>query len=314
MQTIRFESTSSTIVSDRHRYYVDFENRLHVHHRSNARTAARLLAAIIAFFLYLTTNCAFARDFSTGAIDIYSTCGAGPDLPYRIEDARRFRNWYTSAGFPLVTRWENDDVWNTDFTDGPGNDMEPSGGSDITNIYLFAGHGSCQNPPAASDPDYLVTCSHGTLGFTDIGASSRWGNAGGRLQFAFIDASCPMDLVSINHNWFPPFLGLHIATGHSGTSSHDTLDSPSRSESFAMRTTGYQITFLGIVISTIPAEPVTWAWMDTGLIDVQNQVCAVSVANDSTRDAAINRRDNEYVWSGFGNPSGNWYAWRWVCK
>jgi hypothetical protein len=60
--------------------------------------------------------------------------------------------------------------------------------------------------------------------------------------------------------------------------------------------------------------PVTWAWMDTGLIDVQDGVCAVAIANDETRDAAINRRDNEMVSPALGRPSGNWYAWRWVCK
>ena len=82
---------------------------------------------------------------------------------------------------------------------------------------------------------------------TDIGASSRWGNAGGRLQFAFIDASCPMDLISLGHNWFPPFQGLHMATGHSGRTTNDTLDSASRPAEFAVRTIGAQTTFLGIV-------------------------------------------------------------------
>ncbi len=274
----------------------------------------RFLFVVAAIALHLSFANTYANDFSTGAVNIYSTCGSGPDLGLPIEEAKRFRDWYTSAGFPLVTRWENDDVWNTDFTDGPGKDMEAGGGSDLPNIYFFTGHGACQNPPAATDPDYLVTCSHTVLGYTDIGASSRWGNAGGRLKFALIDASCPMDLISIGHNWFPPFQGLHVATGHSGTTFHDTLDSASRGEEFAMRTTGYQTTFLGIVISTVPAEAVTWAWMDTGLIDVQSQVCAVSVANDATRDAAINRRDNEFVFSNWGNPSGNWYAWRWVCN
>ena len=272
------------------------------------------MAAITAIVLGWGVFGAHAQNYSTGAINNYSSCGLTPDLPYRIEAARRFRDWYNRAGFPLVTRWENDDVWNTDFTDGPGKDLDPSGGSDIPNIYLFAGHGSCQNPPGATDPDFLVTCSHGAGMFTDIGASSRWGNAGGRLQFAFIDASCPMDLISLSNNWWPTFQGLHIATGHSGTATHDTLDSPSRPAEFAVRTTGSVTTFLGFVISTTPATSVSQSWMDTGLIDVQDQVCAVAIANDATRDSAIDRRDNEFVTSGRSNPSGNWYAWRWVCK
>jgi hypothetical protein len=270
------------------------------------------LCAIAA--ITLTTPSVFGQTYSTGAINTYHTCGLSPDLSNRIEAAKRFRDWYNLAGFPNITRWENDDVWNTDFTDGPGKDMDASGGSDLPNIYLFSGHGSCQNPPTATDPDFVVTCSHGAGGFTNIGNSSRWGNAGGKLQFAFIDASCPMDLISLSHNWYPPFQGLHIATGHSGRATNDTLDSASRPAEFAVRTIGAQTTFLGFVISTIPKEPVTWAWMDSGLIDVEDQVCAVAIANDSTRDSAVNRRDNEFVSPAWGRPSGNWYAWRWVCK
>lgn len=272
------------------------------------------LALAAAVLLNVGAGSALALDFSTGAINTYSTCGGGPDLDHRISAAKKFRDWYVSAGLPVVTRWENNDVFNTDFTDGPGKDMDPGGGSDITNLYLFAGHGTCQNPPQATDPDFVDTCSHGALGFTNIGSVSRWGNAGGRLKFAFVDASCPMDLVSLGNNWFPPFEGLHVATGHSGTASHDTLDSDSRPESFAQHTTGWTTTFLGITISTTPSEAVTWAWMDTGLIDVESQVCAVAIANDSTRDNAINRRDNEKISSGMARPSGNWFAWRWTCN
>lgn len=273
--------------------------------------------AVVALAFGLGLPNAYAQNYSTGAVNIYHTCDVGPDLPNSIEAASGFRDWYNLAGFPIVSRWENDNVFNTDFTDGPGKDMDPSGGSDVPNIYLFVGHGSCEAPPGgANDPDFLVTCSHGAVGFTDIGASSRWGNAGGRLQFAFIDASCPMDLVSLGHDWFPPFQGLHIATGHSGSTTGDTLNSPSRPSEFAART-------LGIYIISIPGLPTGWiiiptpvtqAWMDTGLIDVQDGVCAVAIANDETRDAAINRRDNEMISPAFGRPSGNWYAWRWVCK
>ena len=123
-----------------------------------------------------------------------------------------------------------------------------------------------------------------------------------------------MDLVSLDHNWFPPFEGLHVATGHSGRTTNDTLDSPSRPGEFAARTIGVQVTIFGLVITIIPKEPVTWAWMDTGLIDVQQQVCAVSIANDATQDAAIFRRDNEFVSPSFVAPNGNWFAWRWVCS
>ena len=70
----------------------------------------------------------------------------------------------------------------------------------------------------------------------------------------------------------------------------------------------------GLHFASESTEPVAWAWMDAGLIDVQSQVCAVAIANDATEAAAVNRRDNEFVSPSFGKPSGNWFAWRWVCS
>src|SRR5262249_60426738 len=85
--------------------------------------------------------------------------------------------------------------------------------------------------------DLIVVCgSFGTPNFVTIGAECRWGNGAGTLQFAFIDASCPMDLVSIQNSWFPVFRGLHMAVGHSGTSTSDTLDSVDRGSQFAAYT------------------------------------------------------------------------------
>ena len=102
-----------------------------------------LAIAMLALFVPSSVG---GQTYSTGAVNIYSTCGLNPDLSNRIEAAKRFRDWYNLAHFPIVSRWENNDVFNTDFTDGPGKDMDPGGGSDAPNIYLFAGHGSCQNP------------------------------------------------------------------------------------------------------------------------------------------------------------------------
>jgi len=254
--------------------------------------------------------------YSTGAVANYpaNPCG-GPNLPLTIPEANNFRGWYGLAGLSLVTRWENNNVWGSDFRDGAAADQEPSGGSDLPDVYFFTGHGICQNAPTATDSDFLVTCStNGRPDTTNIGTSSRWGNAGGHLKFAFIDASCPMDLVSLGNNWFNPFQGLHVATGHSGNATHDTLDSETRGGQFAAYTVGYKIHVLSFDIELFPELSATWAWMNTGLIDVQSQVCAVTIANDATRQAAENRRDNEKVKSPMGRPSGNWYAWRWTCN
>ena len=277
------------------------------------RNAFPLLAGIACC---IAAHALAATSYSTGAVANYPSnpCG-GPNLPLTIPEAAGFRAWYGLAGLPNVSRWENNDVWGSDFRDGPGADEEPGGGSDRAEVYFFTGHGSCQNPPGANDPDFVITCStNGKPDATNIGNSSRWGNGVGKLKFAFLDASCPMDLVSLAKNWFPPFSGLHLATGHSGESDHDTLDSVTRGVQFAVKSVGYKVSVIGITVWIFPELPATWAWMDTGLIDVQSLVCAVAIANDSTRDKAINRRDNEKVRSPMAKPSGNWYAWRWICN
>ena len=157
--------------------------------------------------------------YSTGAVRDYVGPGCGgPDLPLTIPEAAFFRYFYSLAGFQLFTRWENGNVWGSDFRDGT--DLDPSGGSDVPEIYFYTGHGNCQSPPTATSPDFVITCGNfGTPNTVNIGRSSRWGNGAGNLRFAFIDASCPMDLVSLGNNWFPTFQGLHVAVGHSGTAS-----------------------------------------------------------------------------------------------
>ena len=248
--------------------------------------------------------------YSTGAVDRYASngCGGG-DLPLTIPEANSFATWYNLGGFQSFSRWVNGDVWGSDFRDGAGNDLEPQGGSDIPDIYFYTGHGTCQNPPAAADPDFISVCGNaGTPDRTDIKVSSRWGNS--NLKFMFVDASCPMDLASLTTNWFPPFQGLHVAIGHSGTSTSDTLDSVTRGSQFAAYTAGLPAP-LGWFF---PELSVGDAWMMTGTIDIQDGCCAVVTAAGETEADAVNRRHNERVKSRWSNPPSNWLAWMWVCE
>jgi uncharacterized protein DUF6345 len=243
--------------------------------------------------------------YSTGCVRDYvpNGCG-GPDLPATIPEGQKFRLWYNFAGHTIVTAWENGDVWGSDFRDGGDNDG--SGGSDIAELYLFAGHGSCQNPPSATDPDFIVVCGNfGTPNTVNIGSQSRWGN--NLLNFLFVDASCPMDLVSLSNNWFPVFRGLHVATGHSGTSSADALDSDVRGDAMGARTAGLPFPLSWL----FPHQSVGDAWMAVGTEDVQSGCSAVAIAAGVDRDDAINRRHNEFTTSGWPDPTPNWFAWRW---
>jgi len=243
--------------------------------------------------------------YSTGCVSSYKAkCGVGPDLPYSVQSGANFRFWYNFAGFQLFTRWDNGDVWGSDFRDGT--DLATDGGSDVPEIYFYNGHGSCENPPTPTSGDFIIVCGNfGKPDTTTLGTQSRWGNNGGNLQFAFIDASCPMDLVELRKSWFPCFRGLHMAVGHSGDVSHDTLNSPTRGGQFAARTVGVSI--------FLPQLSVSEAWMQAGLIDVQSGVCAVALAAGNDRNDAIDRRENEKVTDMRANPIPNWFAWKWVC-
>ena len=69
----------------------------------------------------------------------------GPDLHFCTGSAAGFRAWYNLAVIGNFSRWENGDVWGSDFRDGAAADLEPNGGSDVPEIYFYNGHGSCQN-------------------------------------------------------------------------------------------------------------------------------------------------------------------------
>ncbi len=246
-----------------------------------------------------------ALQFTTGAVALYTNNGgAGPDLPDTIPEAQDFAAWLiVGGGHTLAHAWTNGNVFGSDFREGT--DLDPNGASDAVDLYYFTGHGSCENPPTPTSGDFIIV--HGNSGqpdTTNIGKSSRWGNKPGRARFILLDASCPMDLVSLKQDWFPTFRGLHIATGHSGDINHDTQDSVGRGNDFG---------FALVPNNTLASESVGGAWLDTGLEDVDDGVCAVVIASGSTRNDAIDRRDNERIRDNRPAPTPHWVAWRWRC-
>ena len=109
--------------------------------------------------------------YSTGAVKTYVAGGCGgPDLPLTIPEAANFRFFYDFAGHSVFSRWEDGNVWGSDFRDAGNGDLEPNGGSDVPQIYFFTGHGSCQDPPTATSPDFLEVCGNfGKPNFVTIG-------------------------------------------------------------------------------------------------------------------------------------------------
>jgi hypothetical protein len=244
--------------------------------------------------------------FSTAGVNNYDAC-SGSSLDHCIDQADAIRAVYEYAGFQGFTHWRNGDVWGSDFRDASSGDMAADGGSDIPDIYYYSGHGTCQNPPVSTDADFISVCGNfGTPNRVNIGNECRLGNGSGNLKFIFIDASCPMDLISIRQQWFPVFKGLHMAVGHSGTIDQDTRDSSGRSASFAFSTSGGFWFF--------PDLSVGDAWISYGTEDIDDGCCAVAIAAGSNREDAIDRRENERILDNRSDPTPNWFAWKWVCE
>jgi hypothetical protein len=100
----------------------------------------------------------------------------------------------------------------------------------------------------------------------------------------------------------------HVATGHSGTSAADALDSQVRGDQLSAYTAGSVpgFNFLQLSIGN--------AWMRAGLIDIQSGCSAVVIAAGATFAEAEDRRDHERVQENRSNPVKNWVAWRWVTR
>lgn len=80
--------------------------------------------------------------FSTGCVSVYVAGGCGgPDLPEAVPEGGAFRSWYilSAAKNVLISRWDNGDVWGSDFRDAGGGDIDPGGGADYPDLYFFAG-------------------------------------------------------------------------------------------------------------------------------------------------------------------------------
>jgi Family of unknown function (DUF6345) len=263
-----------------------------------------------------------AINYDLACVEKYSDASgftSRDDVSLTCDATDGFSSWFSLFG-PHTLRfyWQNTLVWPRDYREdsfGGGDHIESDRpGADLT---VFSGHGSCQNPPAATSPDFLVTAQNGIgrgPNFVDIGASLRLGEfagsgvfgSNGNLNTLMINASCPMDLVSLTNQWWSVFQGLHLAMGHSGTSTQDNLDSDTK------------LPTVGLYLSSFPifgGSSYRQAWMAAGLIDVQSGVCAVITGTGRSEAEAVSRRDFESPTSAIPDAlPATWIAWRWVCK
>jgi hypothetical protein len=277
-----------------------------------------------ALFVFVSLSPAHATNYDMSCVERYSASGfpTSADLPYSCDATDGFSAWFNLGGsHNLRFYWHDTLVWPRDYTEdsftGGGDNIEVDWSS--ADLAVFSGHGSCQNPPNATSPDFIVTDLPGPQGpnFVNINQSLRLGEfpgsgvfgQNGNLNTLLVDASCPMDLVSLTNNWWTVFQGLHVAMGHSGRIGGDTLNSPSRLPQVGM--------YLGpfSLFGSIGSSSYRTAWMSAGLTDVQSGVCAVITATGRTEAEAVARRDSETPTNRIGDAMPpTWIAWRWVCK
>jgi hypothetical protein len=281
-----------------------------------------------AFLIVLVCAIRVARatNYSMACVEKYSDASgfnASDDVSLTCDATDGFSAWFNLfGGNSLRFYWHDTLVLPSDYTE------DSQGGRDNVEIdwssadlAVFSGHGSCQNPPVASSPDFIVTAQNGIgrgPNFVNINSAMRLGEfpgsgvfgSNGNLNTLMLNASCPMDLVSLTTQWWSVFQGLHLAMGHSGTTTGDNLDSSSKLPTVGM--------YLGPFIwgfNFVGGSSYRTAWMSAGLIDVQSGVCAVITGTGRTESEAVARRDSESPTQRIGDAlPADWIAWRWTCK
>lgn len=282
---------------------------------------AKILLVCI-LVLLATVHVTEATNYSMACVETYSAASGftkSDDVSLTCDATDGFSAWFNLFGsHSLRFYWHDTLVWPSDYTEDSfgGRDTVEADWSSA-DLAVFSGHGSCQNPPVAASPDFIVTAQNGigrAANFVNINAAMRLGEFpgsgvfgdNGNLNALMINASCPMDLVSLTTQWWAVFQGLHIAMGHSGTSTQDNLDSSQKLPTVGM--------YLG-PFPLLGSASYRTAWMSAGLIDVMSGVCAVITATGRTEDEAVARRDFETPTLRIGDAvPATWIAWRWTCK
>ncbi len=269
---------------------------------------------VCVFMLVVCPVLARAGTFSVECVDNYDPCGGG-SLSQDNAECDDFQDILKDAGFKKVWDFRDGEVWGNDFRDGASSGEF----SDEASIFYYSGHGFCNgSPDHSSDPgisDRPVVCANTPIGggnTVKMASESRWGsqsNGQGKARWMLFDASCSMTVEPNNNNgtvkrlakgWGTVFRGLHLAVGSHGDAGHDILDSEDRGEDFAEDLTD--------------GDTYTDAWMDDGLIDVEDGACAVTMAVGSSVSIATNRRDNETLFHSVSDSGHSFLAYSYSCE
>jgi hypothetical protein len=109
----------------------------------------------------VTIGSSSATNYDMGCVEKYSDAGfpTSADVSLTCDATDGFSAWFNIFGVhALRFYWHDTLVWPSDYTEdsfGGLDNVESDWSS--ADLAVFSGHGSCQNPPTATSPDFLVT-------------------------------------------------------------------------------------------------------------------------------------------------------------
>jgi Family of unknown function (DUF6345) len=212
-------------------------------------------------------------------------------LSYCDDTSVGFLNGMRSRGHTQVFNWGDSNAWETDFRDPAfgGNDTNWIDNVDFAH---FSSHG-------ATSSANVFNGSFGTA-HTDCRWRSDRARFGNRsLKWLAIDACQSLELSrNIIATWQNAYHGLHLIVAFTDLVS-DSWWTGSRGYNFGRRAGNNER-----IVNAWLDESYSW-WLDDN---------PVGMSVGTTRDDAINRRDNERINSNFPNipnSEARWFAWKW---
>jgi hypothetical protein len=164
--------------------------------------------AVFLVVLLVSASLARATNYDMACVEKYSDAGfpTSANISLTCDATDGFSAWFNMFGqHSLRFYWHDTNVWPRDYTEdgftGGGDNIEVDWPS--ADLAVFSGHGSCQNPPMAGSPDFIVTALPGAQNFVDIHAAMRLGEfpgsgvfgANGNLNALMINASEELQLI-----------------------------------------------------------------------------------------------------------------------
>jgi Family of unknown function (DUF6345) len=212
------------------------------------------------------------------------------NLSYCDDQAEGFYNTMGGHGHVRVFDWGQDNAWETDFT-APSFGGDSRNWTDNVHFCFYDSHGGNW------DSVLHIVFAHEHR-FCQS-SSDEWELGAGILKwmvFAGCEAVLNTSAAHVGAVWFGPMRGVHIVMGYIGDAA-DSWWTDDLGSDFADDICG--------------GDAIAGSWCDRAY-SFWTGDDSIAIAAGTTRDDAINRRENETLnWRDFPVASTSWLAWKW---